>query len=1483
MQHKTLRATLAVIATFAILVSCLLVGLVLPVAADTTTYSAKFSVKTLWMMTGRYRNFGSVTVTTTTKGDDGKETSTSKTYSGAQSGVTYQIADTSIATVNENGVITAKAVGQTTITATVANPAVTATATVKVVDGSLYTTTETPFELGENLIVDGDFEAKAPTTNWSSASTTYVKDGVGKDGSWGAELSSSSADFNYKNALTFKPNTTYQVSFDYLAAPESEFYLDFYTMGSIRFKVTNDAEADGTWHTYTQEFTTPRSFTLKTGSDLLIRTNSADSAAPAALDNIQVCEYTSLVSAESVTLNYDKIALVPDQTWVLDICPTPFNADTNGTVWESGNEAVATVSAGLVTAVAPGKTTITGTLKNGKVATCVVTVGGSLDVLQNGTFEDTTAWVPAEDCEVDYIPEVGNNETTALRVSATAPVSQIITGMRGGSVYRLNGFTNFPTRITNYRITIVNGDDVLADVTNTAGNEWAAFEEISFTTPATLDSAETVLTIEALEQAATPKMMKASRAIVSGSIQPGDNEIVDDEVPSPIGVLYGYFDDFTLLKDTIEDVDLTPTELSWTGDGGDGQAVPGDKIKFSVKVENKGPNDIPAGEYITVEIAANRQVIRTLTYTGGLKNGESVVITDDGTWTATEGDWMISARVNADLEIFETNVTTNNTCQQSLRVANDIVKPAYSIAQQAVSEADMDRLTFSDDFTTLDTVDQNASGAEGYKWYVTRPWAAPTLDRDDYRIQDGILTMMAKIPTYSIGFNSVDMNTHAGFTWNKGYLEVKLRIVCPSTRDSHEVGVPAVWSLPEGKLFEIKNENKHWVEIDWLEYWGVNSSLPGGYYTTTLHEQTIVGKNDSNNKEDEVDDDKWYSNSNHTVQGLGDAEWHVMGWLWEDNSMRCFLDNVEVMNLYWDEKASAVPSVRTQGTLNAKSTDPGIFEFLNEEMSALFLGGSKDKPMEVDYVRIWQTGQPEVASDKMTLNKTHLELHEGSYERLTVSVPDGEDAGVIKWETSDPTVATVHGNGEVYARGTGSAVITATNANGITELCTVTVTHDRLAGGDFEWERDLFHKNWLEMVGTEGYTVETESSGNKVLKVTAGASLRYFNNLSVSKGKVYRLTGRFKGRTTFPMYIHSSYTANYTWASGKTTKWQDVNSTGNTNYKQITGINQDADGWYQFAVDFCTTTDTLNNNYVMAIDYRNLTGTMYVDDLVLTEVANITTSTYPLTIGETTNGSISLKNMSTGAAISSGTAVAPGTAVQVTVSPSANYQLKLGSLEYSYVQPTKSFGNVTRTGEILNKTDSVFGAGNGKTFGFVMPKGATTVSAVFEAVASSGTDQLPVATLGTSVYKDGNGDYSGIRFLNRIYVQDLDVNSSDFYVNYNGQKTKIAAFGVLLKRAENETELTLESYNANKNAAGSSKMWKTSCYRGGDAYLVDHTASYMDFTITMTSSVANRQAFLSRGYTACAYLTLEDGTTVYSAEFTDSALGALNRYASVAM
>jgi hypothetical protein len=320
----------------------------------------------------------------------------------------------------------------------------------------------------------------------------------------------------------------------------------------------------------------------------------------------------------------------------------------------------------------------------------------------------------------------------------------------------------------------------------------------------------------------------------------------------------------------------------------------------------------------------------------------------------------------------------------------------------AVEQAGMDRLTMSDDFDSLDTIDTTGGGKEGYRWYVNRMYGATPLTLNDYRVDyeegNGILTIMNEVNAYHSSLYSADLKTQNGFLFNKGYLEVKIRIPRPDWY-SEDVGAPAIWSFTENKALSGRGDSSHWVELDWMEYYGVSSSFKNGHYTVTVHDTT---KNSN------------YSNSNAQLHGLGDREWHVMGWLWEDNSIRAFLDGKETMALFFDKDMPAAPGLNTEGEV--KSTDPGVFSLANEMKSILYLGGSKDAPMEVDYVRIWQQSEPATVSNNMTLDKTDVTMWERDRERLTVTVPEGEDAGTLTWKSSNPSVATVHGNGEGLAR-----------------------------------------------------------------------------------------------------------------------------------------------------------------------------------------------------------------------------------------------------------------------------------------------------------------------------------------------------------------------------------------------------------------------------------------------------------------------------------
>ena len=395
----------------------------------------------------------------------------------------------------------------------------------------------------------------------------------------------------------------------------------------------------------------------------------------------------------------------------------------------------------------------------------------------------------------------------------------------------------------------------------------------------------------------------------------------------------------TVVDGAASDADLVVDALLWTG--GDGQVAPDTELTFQVKVTNQGTADVSGAFY--VDISAGQERLFRLEHTNGVKAGETVSVTSEP-WTAVEGDHMMAVRVNPTLSVAEANETTNNTYQIGLRVANDRVVPADEAVAAIVEEYGLTNLTFSDDFDTLDTVDVLAGGKEGYKWYTTRRWAQKDMTRADYFVKDGVMTLQHEDCTYAIGASTMDPVTGAGYTYNHGYMEFRIRMPRPEKKNEGEKGKPAVWSLPPEKWLEISGKNKHWVEVDWIEYYGDD------YYTISIHEQE---------KFDDGTPLNWYKNSGARQAGYGDGEWHTLGFLWVEDLVIGYYDGEEIFNQTYGEGEIPVPiNQNSSGELRFD----GVFDFLDSQELVLYLAGGIDVPMEIDYMRIWQVAaeEPEV-------------------------------------------------------------------------------------------------------------------------------------------------------------------------------------------------------------------------------------------------------------------------------------------------------------------------------------------------------------------------------------------------------------------------------------------------------------------------------------------------------------------------------------------
>ena len=609
------------------------------------------------------------------------------------------------------------------------------------------------------------------------------------------------------------------------------------------------------------------------------------------------------VTETSADLNREELVMQAGKTQTLKFQLLPAASSTEGTVWSSDNEDVAIVSGAVVTAVAEGTATITATSPNGLTDTCKVTVVGGKRVLDNGSFEqeNQTAWV----LDGAVIEENGGHgDTACVKVAYGNTLSQTLKNLEANTTYVLFARTKM-SEDAAMTLAVKAGAETVLEKELTLGKSWGT-RSVEFTTPAELTGDLTLL--------------------FNG---PADG--------------LTYWLDGIVISKKAADADLVVDALDW--DGGDGQVKPDTALTFKVTVSNIGTADVT--EAFKVDVAFGTESILTLTHEGGLKAGESVTLTSEA-WNAVEGDKMISARVNPDLAVEESNYATNNTYQINLRVAADRYAPAYNA--DVVAEAGMFDLTFSDDFNDLSSVDTLASGDTGYKWYVSRQWAQTDMTREDYFVKDGVFTLEHLDSKYAIGASTIDCDTHTGYSFNKGYLEVKIRIPEPIKNEGVK-SYPAIWSLPPGKWCEISGQNKHWIEMDWLEYYGRDN----GYYTITMHEQSYAEDGTLSQ----------YTSGDNGRHGLNDKEWHVMGFLWEEDSLRCFLDGEPIRDQFWS--ADSFPDPVHQNVEGEIKFD-GVFDIFDTQECMLYIAGTRGMPLELDYVRIWQLGgdAPEESAPEQT-------------------------------------------------------------------------------------------------------------------------------------------------------------------------------------------------------------------------------------------------------------------------------------------------------------------------------------------------------------------------------------------------------------------------------------------------------------------------------------------------------------------------------------
>ncbi len=365
--------------------------------------------------------------------------------------VTWSSSNSTIASVNATGVVTGVSVGgPVTITATSktkTNVKGTATVTVVGVGVTEITVDKNPITMtiGESETVTATVlpaNATNKSVAWSttnSAIATVTNGVIASQGVGSCTIRVTSNDNSSKYVdipVTVKPIAVTSVS----VTPKTVSLVDKASTTLSATVLPSGAEQGVSWSSANTNIATVANGIVTAtgvGSTTITVTSTSDNT------KSDICVVTVTPKlVESITLNHTTRSLIINETTTLTATVSPANATDPTYVWESSNEAIATVnSSGVVTALAEGTANITATANDasGVVGTCVVTVSprlvtnisvlpATLSLVIDETSNPLTATViPNNATDPTYVWESSN---TAV---ATVDNSGVVTALAEGT------------------------------------------------------------------------------------------------------------------------------------------------------------------------------------------------------------------------------------------------------------------------------------------------------------------------------------------------------------------------------------------------------------------------------------------------------------------------------------------------------------------------------------------------------------------------------------------------------------------------------------------------------------------------------------------------------------------------------------------------------------------------------------------------------------------------------------------------------------------------------------------------------------------------------------------------------------------------------------------------------------------------------------------------------------------------------------------
>ena len=324
------------------------------------------------------------------EGSSEKLTATVEPTNATNKNVTWSSDHEAIATVDQNGTVTARRGGQAIITVTTADGSKTATCTVRVkiqigepVQSVGLNKTELALEVGKTGTLEAKVEPSDATNKnvtWSSSNpeVATVDNGVVTAVSAGEAIITVTTEDGGKTATCkVTVNAPQTVPVTGVTLDKAELTLEKGSTGALTATVEpqNATNNTVTWSSSNPEVATVDNgvVTAVSAGEAIITVTTEDGAKTA------TCKVTvnapQTVPVTGVTLDKAELTLEEGSTGTLTATVAPQNATNNTVTWSSSNPEFVTVANGTVTAVSAGTATITVTTADGNhKATCTVTV-----------------------------------------------------------------------------------------------------------------------------------------------------------------------------------------------------------------------------------------------------------------------------------------------------------------------------------------------------------------------------------------------------------------------------------------------------------------------------------------------------------------------------------------------------------------------------------------------------------------------------------------------------------------------------------------------------------------------------------------------------------------------------------------------------------------------------------------------------------------------------------------------------------------------------------------------------------------------------------------------------------------------------------------------------------------------------------------------------------------------------------------------------